>query len=83
MTRILAAGMTRPELESALPADVPLRCVADADAALEALASWAPDVVLCAFPGIAPEDVERIAARTAKVSLVVDEVSSVVLALAR
>jgi transcriptional regulator with GAF, ATPase, and Fis domain len=54
-----------------------------ADEALEALASWTPDVVLCAFPEISPEDVERIAARTAKVSLVVDEVSSVVLALAR
>jgi DNA-binding NtrC family response regulator len=83
MTRILAAGLTRSELESALPSDVPLRCVGHADDALEALASWTPDVVLCAFPAIPAEDVERIAARTAKVSLVVDEVSSTVLGLAR
>jgi DNA-binding NtrC family response regulator len=83
VTRILAVGMSRPELEAALPTGSPLRCVDDADEALAALSSWTPDIVLCGFPTVPAESVERIAARTAKLSLVVDEVSSAVLALAR
>ena len=82
MTRLLSVGVSRSDLEPAIPDGFHFRAVATVEEALAALASWTPDVVLCGLPPLDAADVSRVAARSPKIGLVVDDVRPAILTLA-